>query len=227
MPRRKADELPDNHGPLWTDISVSETEPLPKLSKTTTTSNPLFLAKSHHSHVYTIDITEHNETRRAILKLFPKATKRLYVKEVEAYRFLSHYGVVKEGVVPKIFGILPTISQRRLDVLLKDSIPENAPIALPASGLVMEFIEAAVSPTRENMTPAIAWDALEGLRLIHKAHILHQDTEARNLLIRPSTGEAIWFDFSSARINRMILLALQERQHAKQILFRTLVCPVL
>jgi serine/threonine protein kinase len=226
MPPRRSNAPVFDTGPQWTDISLSDVKPLPPLPKNITTSNPRFLARSHHSQVYTLDITDHGKTTRVLLKIFPKHLKSRYTKEVNAYRFLYHYDIPNEGIVPKIIGVLPTINKKKLDVLLEETIPENVSIALPASAVVMEFIEGAVKPSPANMTSAIAKRALRALRLIHNAHVLHGDAEARNILIVPATNKVVWIDFSSASINRSIGLAIHERNPVRQLLYRTLVFTV-
>ena len=107
--------------------------------------------------------------------------------------------------------------------MLKDSIPEDLSIPLPASAVVMEYIADAVRPSKENITKAIAKKVLRGLQYIHNAHVLHGDVEGRNILINPSTGKVVWIDFSSATINRSINLAFHEREPVKQYLYITLV----
>jgi serine/threonine protein kinase len=216
--------LPFNLGPEWTDISLSDVEPLPEFPKQFKISNPKFLARSHHSHVYTLDVVDpKGSTFRALIKIFPKQLQGRYLKEVNAYRFLCHYEVPEQGVVPQIYGVIPSINKRKLSTLLGDSIPENLPIVTPAAAVVMEFIDGAVPPTRENMTPEIAKRALRGLRTIHNAHVLHGDAEARNILVNPKTGKVVWIDFSSATINRIIMKAIIERDPVRQLLYHTLV----
>jgi serine/threonine protein kinase len=225
MPSGRRRPLPFDLGPEWTDISLSDVEPLPEFPKQFKTSNPKFLARSHHSHVYTLDVTDpQGSTFRALIKIFPKQLKGRYLNEVNAYRFLYAYEVPDQGVVPQIYGVFPSINKRKLAALLGDSMPENAPIVTPAAAVVMEFIEGAVSPTRENMTPEIAKRILRGLRIIHNAHVLHGDAEGRNILIRP-TGKVVWIDFSSAEINRFIKQAILERDPVRLLLYHTLVIP--
>jgi serine/threonine protein kinase len=173
--------------------------------------------------VYVLDITDHGKTSKAILKIFPKQLKHRYINEVNAYRFLYHYEVPDQGAVPKIYGILPSINKKTLTKLLGDSIPEDAPIALPAAAIIMEYIQGAQPASEKNMTHAIAKKALYELQTIHNAHVLHGDAEARNLLVFPETENVVWIDFSSASINRDIMLAMSERRPLKQLLYRKLV----
>jgi serine/threonine protein kinase len=205
--------------PQWTDISISEVPTLPKLPAHITTSNPRFLARSHHSHVYLLDITDNGKTSTAVVKVFPKATKERYIKEVNAYRFLYHYGVPEQGFVPRVYGVLPSLNKKALGKLLGDSVPDDAPIAPPAAAVVMEYIQGGQPASRKNMTHTIAERALNALQVIHNAHVLHGDAEARNLLVLPESEEAVWIDFSASSINRDIMLAMSERRPLKQLLY--------
>jgi serine/threonine protein kinase len=210
-------------GPEWTEVSLSDVDPLPTLAKNIVVSNPNFLARSHHSQVYTIDLTDHGKTTQAVLKLFPKGLKHRYTKEVNAYRFLYHFGAPDDGVVPKVFGVLPSINKKKLDNLLQDSIPDDVSIPLPAYAVVMEYIQGAVRPSPENMTHAIAEETLRALKIIHNSHVLHGDAEGRNILVRQPEGTVVWIDFSSSEINTSVNLAVLERRPVKQFLYATLV----
>jgi len=223
MPRGKEPLPLVFDGPQWTDVSVSDIPELPKLPKHFTLSNPQFLARSHHSQVYLLDITDHGKTFRAVLKLFPKQLKQRYVNEVNAYRFLCHYGVPDQGIVPKVYGVLPSLSKKALSKLLGDSIPEEAPVVGTAAAVVMEYIQGAQKASPETMTPTLAKKAVDALRTIHKAHILHEDAEGRNLLVFPETEQVVWIDFSSATVNRDVLLALSELNLLKELLYRKFV----
>jgi len=213
-------------GPQWPHVSDSEVADLPLLPKDTPLTNPRFLARSYHSDVYLIDVTYRDKTASAILKIFSKTLKHRYFKETDAYRYLHHYGAPDEGIVPKIYGVLPSISKKRLSEILGNAVPDDqAPITTPASGVLMQHIRGAVSPSAENMTTKIAEAALDALGVIHSCHVLHGDAEGRNLLLYPETGKVVWIDFSCARINRSIYLASEERSPVKQFLYETLVIP--
>jgi len=158
-----------------------------------------------------------------VLKVFSKQFKSRYVRETNAYRFLYHYGVPAERVVPQVIGVVPTINKKKLEAMLQDSIPEGLSITLPASGVLLEYIDGSQRASAAVMTPAIAKEALYGLQLIHNAHVLHKDAEARNILIYPDSGRVVWIDFSSAEINRSMLRAVNERKPVKQLLYWELV----
>ena len=221
-PRSKPDPEP-LIGPQWTDISISEVDSLPTIPKDIIFHDPQFLARGGHSQAFTVTVSDGDNTYRAVLKVFSKQFKKRYVREVNAYRFLYHYGVPAQGVVPNVMGTIPTITKKKLDDILQDSIPDNITITLPASAVLLEYLDKAQRASSANMTHALAAEALRGLRLIHNAHVLHGDAEARNILVYPETGKVVWLDFSSAEINRAILGAILERRPVKQLLYRTLV----
>jgi serine/threonine protein kinase len=205
-----------------TDIPLSDTRPLPILPKHAVIENPQFLARSFHSQVYSVSYTDRTLKKRAILKIFPKGLKKRYTNEVNAYRFLNHFGAPAKGVVPRIYGVLPTINKKKLDDLLQDSVPDDVSISLPASGVLMEFIDG-VRPNEENMRHSIAVKVLHALDIIHASHVLHGDVEPRNILLDERTGNAVWIDFSSARINKWVTDTMLERDKIKFTLYCTLV----
>jgi hypothetical protein len=55
-----------------TDISISDTQPLPKVPKNAIFANPKFIAQSYHSQVYSVNVTVRGNKKRALLKLFPR-----------------------------------------------------------------------------------------------------------------------------------------------------------
>jgi serine/threonine protein kinase len=211
-----------DQGPELTDISLSDTRPLPILPKHIGLENPQFLARSFHSQVYTVDLRDGESKTRAILKIFPKGLKKRYTNEVNAYRFLVHYGAPTNGVVPNVYGLLPTINKKKLNDILQDSVPDDVSISLPASGVIMEYIEG-VRPTPENMRHCTAIKVLHALDIIHASHVLHGDVEPRNILIDQRTGNAVWIDFSSAQINKWVIDTIQERGRIKFTLYCNLV----
>jgi serine/threonine protein kinase len=158
------------------------------------------------------------QVSRAVLKLFPKDLKDRYTNEVDSYRFLNHYGVSEKGTIPRIFGVFPSINARKLNALLKDSIPIDATVSLPASAVVMEYVDGE-RPTESNLTPILADRILDALRDIHRAHVLHGDTNPRNIIISPETGRVVWINFSSADINSDIVFAISEYALVQAMLY--------
>jgi serine/threonine protein kinase len=207
----------------WPEVPLRDVADLPSIPKDATYHRQQFLARSYHSQVYTLELNVGGSTKRALLKLFPKDLKHRYVKETTAYRYLQHFGVTDKCLVPRIYGVLPSMNKKRLGEVLGDCIPEDVSITPPASGVVMEYIEGAESPSIENMTQPLAQKILRGLRRIHFAHVLHGDAEGRNILIFPKTGKVVFIDFSSARINLNQKVAVIERGHLKTYLYCTLV----
>jgi len=142
-------------------------------------SNVRFVDLSYHSQVYLVDFKHQGQQVRAIFKVFSKDMEERYVDEVNAYRLLNHYDVTSRGVVPKIYGVLPAITQKKLESLLGEAQPDEAKVTFPASAVLIEYIEGAQRPSKENMTVQLAEEILHGLRLIHNAHVIHYDPEPR------------------------------------------------
>ena len=200
----------------WTDISISDTLPLPQILKNARFENPQFIAWSYHSQVYAVDVTIKGEQKRSILKLFPQILANRYTNEVNAYRLLD---IASTGVVPKFYADLPSITKKMLEKILRDSVPADVEIALPALGILMEYLEGGQTPSKENMTAPIAKSILEGLDYIHGAPVLHGDCQPRNILIYPETGRTVWFDFSNSSITQLKGLFEHERRPVKTLLF--------
>ena len=213
----------DGSGSSWTDISIADTAPLPKVPRDTGFDNPEFVAQSFHSQVYRVDITIRGERKQAILKLFPKGLEDRYTRESTAYRFLIHYDV---AVVPKFYGDLPSIKKTLLRKILKSSVPEHVEIRLPASGILIEYIEGGEAPSSENMTVPMARAIINGLDQIHNAHVKHGDCNPRNIFVFPGTDRIVWFDFSTSFITEPGGLFDVERRAIKSLLFFEFVCSI-
>jgi serine/threonine protein kinase len=203
----------------WPDIPLSTVAVLPKLPKSVVLENPQCIAVTNHSHVYKFDLRERDGAiKPAILKLFSKDQKERYTREVIAYRHLCHFNVPSLGVVPNVYGVLPSINRKQLREMLGDAKPEGVQISVPASAVLLEYIEGT-RPTADNMTYELAQKAIDGLRAIHEARVLHKDIDARNILVQPAAGKVVWIDFSIADDNEYPVLAHRERTIAKEHLY--------
>jgi serine/threonine protein kinase len=228
MPMPSKTEVPQTEGEgdlYWPDVPLRDVENLPPVPQNTTFHRQQFLAQSYHSQVYTLDLTIGGTTKRALLKIFPKDLKHRYVKETTAYRYLQHFGVAERGLVPKIYGVLPSMNKKKIVEVLGDSIPTDVLIPPPAFGIFMEFIEGAENPSIENMTTKLAQRILRALRYIHYAHVLHGDAKGRNIFLLPKTGKVMFIDFSCAEINLSKRAAIRERRPLKTYLYYDLVSP--
>src|SRR6266481_3206452 len=65
--------------------------------------------------------------------------------------------------------------------------------AKPLKALVLEFLPDATRMTLRTITPQRAKDAMNGLDVIHRAHVLHGDVHPRNLMALPE-GRVVWVD---------------------------------
>jgi len=209
----------------WTDIPIFKTKALPKLPKSFTFSNARFLARSHHSQVHIVDVTDQGNTFATIVKVFSKELKDRFLDETKAYRYLQHYNVTSQGVVPKFYGSIASLDKKKLLALLPDSAPEDGSIKFPASAIVIEYLEGGEKPSQDNMTRELTEEALRGLRLVHNAHVWHGDPELRNILIFPESGRAVWIDFSNAEVNVELWEVIRERDIVRSRLYRRVVCP--
>jgi serine/threonine protein kinase len=212
----------EDFGVKWRIIRPSQTEPLPVLAEDVVFENPKFIHRSYHSQVYSADMREGQKSTKAFLKIFAKTEKARYTKEVNAYRLLYHFGVPETGIVPTIYGVLPEVDGNKLDGIIEDEVPVDAPITLPASLIVMEYIEGE-RPSLENINPKRAIRILKALRKIQMAHILHGDTEGRNILVCPSSGRLVWIDFSDAEVNHLANHGIEELNYIQSYLFQELV----
>jgi hypothetical protein len=75
---------------------------------------------------------------------------------------MNDYNVPAESVIPNFIGTLPTISNKKLETILEEPIPDDVTIILPASGVLLEYIEGAARASLEVTTHAIAKEALRG-----------------------------------------------------------------
>jgi len=60
-----------------------------------------------------------------------KELKNRYNAETKAYRYLQHYEVTSQGVVPKLYGIVPSLDKKKLSTILGDSAPDDGSINSP------------------------------------------------------------------------------------------------
>jgi tRNA A-37 threonylcarbamoyl transferase component Bud32 len=67
----------------------------------------------------------------------------------------------------------------------------------------MEWLGSMERLSPENVKLETACNLLKGLYKIHKAGVLHYDLYARNMMVTPGGGRAVWIDFSCAHMNRV------------------------
>jgi serine/threonine protein kinase len=87
--------------------------------------------------------------------------------------------------------------------------------------ILMSFVENGEEFTSQNVTPALAVEALGGLQILHDAGVLHEDIRKENILI--SGNRVIWVDFGLSTIESAAERRLQEMQQAVYLLFDDLV----
>jgi serine/threonine protein kinase len=67
----------------------------------------------------------------------------------------------------------------------------------PPAGLLLEYIYDAEPLSLQNITPAIATKAVQGLAKIHSARVLHRDLATNNILV--CKGNVVWIGFEFSR----------------------------
>ncbi|KAF8241229.1 hypothetical protein K440DRAFT_665401 [Wilcoxina mikolae CBS 423.85] len=133
-----------------------------------------------------------------VLKLFHNCAELPYFDiEADAYERLNSSPATVD-IVPHCYGWLETPAG--LDIPASDS-DSDSPSSAPERGLLLEYICDA-SPLHTIPLPmptAVAHRILHGLVAIHSAGVLHNDAEARNILITPG-GKVVWVDFDRASV---------------------------
>lgn len=128
--------------------------------------------------------------------------------EKAAYQRLMERGLCDTGVVPGYYGSLEKLDLKRWDRNLaafsNDKYPPNA--------IFLEYIPNMRMLDLETYSESRMSAFIYGLRLIHKAHILHRDVRPRNMMIVSEPYERIiWMDFDRARTYNLDHLAVEEK----------------
>jgi RIO-like serine/threonine protein kinase len=185
-------------------------------------TDPQFLARGGHSFVYAMTLWSGNKSRLGVIKVFTSRHKRDYLDEINAYRYLRYYGVIDEGVVPKIFGV-DKWGIKQFSKAFR-GVDTNDVIDFPVRVILMEYVEGE-RLSEDNITAEIAMKALHGIRRIHWAGVEHNDIAERNILVCPD-GRVVWIDFSLA--NSVVDHPDREIEYekVKALLFGELVTPI-
>jgi hypothetical protein len=130
------------------------------------------------------------------LKLFRKDWNTPANLELNAYELILQHRDAHR-YVPKFYGY----SVRNLSDWGVPGTYDSDEANQLFTGIVIEWIENAEQLSTENVTARLASRLVAGLSRIHDAGVLHYDAYRRNQLVVPSTGRAVWIDFSCAHFN--------------------------
>ncbi|KAJ5582011.1 hypothetical protein N7535_000631 [Penicillium sp. DV-2018c] len=116
-----------------------------------------------------------------------------YRCESQAYQALHAHGVCRQGIVPYFYGLFETFDPELLgDNLESFKEDKNFPCAI-----LLEYLPNATSFESAGVSPELVKIAFEGLKKIHGARVIHNDTYPKNVLVvpRPEPHRVIWVDF--------------------------------
>jgi tRNA A-37 threonylcarbamoyl transferase component Bud32 len=187
--------------------------------KTTFLTDPRFLARGGHSHVYTVTLWHQNRSRTTVLKVFTSRHKRDYLDEINAYRYLHYHGIIDEGIVPRVFGT-DKWGIKQFEKILA-GVETDDVVDFPVRVILMEYVHGERLSTG-NVSVEIAMKVLNGIRRIHWAGVEHNDVAERNVLVTDE-GRVVWIDFSNAKCRVRHLPREIEYEKVKNLLFNELV----
>lgn len=116
-----------------------------------------------------------------------------YRCESQSYQALHAHGVCKQGIVPSLYGIFEAFDPE----LLGDDIASFKEDKEFPSAILLEYLPNAISFQSAGLSPELIRMAIEGLKKIHGAHVVHNDAYPKNVLVVPRTEShrVVWIDF--------------------------------
>jgi serine/threonine protein kinase len=156
--------------------------------------------------------------------VFPSERHEDFVDETNAYRLLNHHGVTTKGLVPQIYGIGKWGPKRMDDFLVGvdtfgiDQILNDYPLYV----ILMEYLGGAERLSEENCDGDVAKNVCDGLEQIHRAHVLHGDIAARNIMVKKNNA-VIWIDFSSSTITDLRSSIVREKSKLEHMIYEQMV----
>jgi len=126
----------------------------------------------------------------------------LYMREKSAYEKLYRSGICSQGAVPDYFGFLENVDVRRWE----PEMPAFAQYGHPLNAIFIEYIPGMQMLDIDTFSKARMEKFSHGLKIIHKAHVLHGDPRPRNTMMVTAQGESeeelaervLWLDFAHA-----------------------------
>jgi predicted Ser/Thr protein kinase len=216
VPTSSAPRTPDTPTP----VPLSTLPELPPPPPASFLTDPQFLARGGHSHVFTAKYWHENNSQYIVLKIFTARHKQDYLDEVNAYRYFQFHGLIDEGIVPRILGV-DKWGVKQFKKTMRGAEREYG-LDFPVRVILMEFVDGEQLGV-DNVTVEIAMKALNGIRRIHWAGVEHGDIAERNVMVASGGRRVVWIDFSSASCRVDHLEREIEYQKVKGLLFWELV----
>jgi serine/threonine protein kinase len=156
--------------------------------------------------------------------VFPSERHQDFVDETNAYRLLNHYGVTTKGLVPQVFGIGKWGPKKMDDFLVGvDTFSLNEILNdYPHYVILMEYLSGAERLSELNCDGDVANNVCDGLEQIHRAHVLHGDIAARNIMVKKNNA-VIWIDFSSSKVTDLRSSITGEKYKLRHMLYEEMV----
>ncbi|KAJ6037308.1 serine/threonine protein kinase [Penicillium herquei] len=115
--------------------------------------------------------------------------------ERNAYENLIAYGVCDTGFVPKYYGYIDQLDPQAFYPALQDFVSDE----FNPKAILIEFFPDSEIIDCENYSKSLFSQAIEGIKEIHKAGVLHDDIYPKNLLlVRGTPDRLVWIDFDLA-----------------------------
>ncbi|RHZ52670.1 uncharacterized protein CDV56_103043 [Aspergillus thermomutatus] len=118
-----------------------------------------------------------------------------YRCESQAYQALWTHGVCGQGIVPYLYGLLESFDPRLLG---SDLGSFNEDKAFPCA-ILLEYLPNPTSfeTAGASLSPELVRIAVDSLKTIHGARVVHNDPHLKNVLIVPKakSPRVVWVDF--------------------------------
>jgi serine/threonine protein kinase len=112
-----------------------------------------------------------------------------YRCESQTYEALCSRGVCGSGFVPLFYGTYENLDPE----LFGNSLDSFKNDRRRPSAILTQYLPGATSLTAKNVTPGLLQQAIEGLKAIHSAWVIHNDAEPKNALV--VSNRIVWVDF--------------------------------
>lgn len=106
--------------------------------------------------------------------------------------------------VPECYGYIPPSSFGKLLPTYRTSDSPKFAVSLRASqgqctAILLEYIDGVTATPAAFLNHSLYESALDGLRRIHQAGILHDDIASQNLMVSHDGSRVWWIDFDSSK----------------------------
>jgi serine/threonine protein kinase len=207
-----------------TAVGINATSQLPRIPRNAKFQDTFLMEEGGHARIFGTTMWHSGRSSFRVLKVFPSERREDFEDETKAYRMLNHYGVMKKGLVPQIFGIGKWDRKKMREFLAGvDIFTLNGLLnAHPFHVILMEYLNGAERLSEENCDEDVADNVCKGLEEIHRAHVLHGDIAARNIMVMENNA-VIWLDFSCSTLTDLRSSIIRERCKLRQMLYEEMV----